>query len=169
MWRYFTQHHTRRYVERLPRLVKSYNNTFHQSIGMTPNEASKIKNENLVLQRLNPPLPSKPMFKMNDVVRISRYCGSFDIGYLQNWTEDYFHIIKIKNIAPPVYELINLQDELLFRMFYSHELQKILIDPNTTYRIEKVLTKKRGYIFVKFVGWPNKVNMRFPTNAVSQL
>ena len=43
MWRYFTQHNTRRYVECLPELVKSYNDTFHRTMGMTPNEASKNK------------------------------------------------------------------------------------------------------------------------------
>ena len=107
---------------------------------MTPNEASKIKNKNLVLQRLlNGPLPSKPKFKINDVVRVSRYRGTFDKGYLPNWTEEYFRIVKIENTAPPVYELADLQDEQLLGTFYGHELQKILIDPNATYRIEKVL------------------------------
>ena len=54
-------------------------------------------------------------------------------------------------------------------MFYGHELQKILIDPYATYRIEKVLKKMPGYIFVKFVGWPPKFNTWISTNDVSQL
>ena len=56
-----------------------------------------------------------------------------------NWTEEYFRIAKIKNTAPPVYELTDLQDELLLGTFYRHELQSILIDPNTMCRFEKVL------------------------------
>ena len=72
MWRYFTHHNTRRYIECLPKLGKSYNNTFHRTIDMSPNEASKTKNENFVLQRLlNDVLPSKPKFKINDVIRVS--------------------------------------------------------------------------------------------------
>ena len=107
---------------------------------MTPNEALETKNENRVLQRLlNGPLPSKPKFKINDVVRVSRYHGTFDKGYLPNWTEEYFLISKIENTAPPVYELSDLQNEQLLGIFYGHELHKILIDPNNTYRIEKVL------------------------------
>ena len=102
MWRYFTQHNTRRYVECLPKLVKSYNNTFHRTIGMTPNEASKTKNENLVLHRLlKGRLPSKPKFKINDIVRVSRYHETFDKGYIPNWSEEYYRITKIKNTIPP--------------------------------------------------------------------
>ena len=137
---------------------------------MTPNEASKTKNENLVLQRLlKGCLPSKPKFKINDIVWVSRYRGTFDKGYLPNWSEEYYRVTKIENTAPPVYVISDLQDEPLQGTFYGHELQKILIDPNATYRIEKVLKKKRGSIFVKFVGWPNKFNMWVPTNTVSQL
>ena len=131
---------------------------------------SKTKNENLVLEGLlKGSLPSIPKFKINDIVRVSRYRGTFDKGYLPNWTEEYYRITKIKNTVPPVYVISDMQDEVLQGTFYGHELQKILIDPNATYRIEKVLKKKRGSIFVKFVGWPNKFNMWIPTNDVSQL
>ena len=41
MWCYYT----RRYVKCLSKLVESYNNTFHRSIGMTPVEASNPKNK----------------------------------------------------------------------------------------------------------------------------
>ena len=170
MWRYFTQHNTRRYVECLPKLVKSYNNTFHRTIGMTPNEASKAKNKNIVLQRLLKCCdPSKPKFKINDIVRVSRYRGTFDKGYLPNWSEEYYRVTKIENVIPPVYVLSDMMHEVLQGTFYGRELQKILIDPYATYRIEKVLKKKPGYIFVKFVGWPHKFNTWIPTNDVSQL
>ena len=88
---------------------------------------------------------------MNDIVRVSWYYGTFDKGYLPNWTEEYFRVAKIKNTAPPVYELADLQDELLLGVFYGHELQKNLIDPNAMYQIEKVLEGKRGFIFAKFI------------------
>jgi hypothetical protein len=118
---------------------------------------------------LNGCATSKPKFKINDIVRVSRYRGTFDKGYLPNWSEEYYRVTKIENTAPPVYVLSDMQDEPLQGTFYGHELQKILIDPNATYRIEKVLKQRRGAIFVKFVGWPNKFNMWIPNNAVSQL
>src|SRR2546426_6191198 len=40
MWRYFTHASTLRYVDILDDLVKSYNNTFHRTIGMHPTDVS---------------------------------------------------------------------------------------------------------------------------------
>ena len=40
MWRYFTKHQTWRYIDVLPDLVRSYNNTHHRSIGMAPSNVN---------------------------------------------------------------------------------------------------------------------------------
>ena len=46
-----------------------------------------------------------------------------------------------------------MQDEpLITGMFYGHELQKISVDLNATYRIENVLKTVMNRVFVKFVG-----------------
>ena len=45
MFKYFTANSTNVYIDVLGDLVKQYNNTKHSSIGMTPVEASKDKNE----------------------------------------------------------------------------------------------------------------------------
>ena len=101
---------------------------------MTPNEASKTKNENLVFQRLlKSRLPSISKFKINDIVRVSRYRGTFDKGYLPNWSEEYYRITEIKNTIPTVYVISDMLNDVLQGTFYGHELQKILIDPNATY------------------------------------
>ena len=44
---YFTYNHSLRYVNVLPKLVASYNATYHRSIGMSPNEVN-AKNKDLV-------------------------------------------------------------------------------------------------------------------------
>jgi len=41
MYRYFTYANTRRYVVVLDDLVRSYNNTYHRSIGMAPIEVGR--------------------------------------------------------------------------------------------------------------------------------
>ena len=51
MWRYFTKHQTWRYIDVLQDLVRSYNNTPHRSIGMTPLRVN-AKNQEKVWQRL---------------------------------------------------------------------------------------------------------------------
>ena len=72
MFRYFTHKSTLRYVDILQDLMNSYNNTFHRSIKMTPNEVNTF-NEHLVFRTLYKPktLPRKFIFKAGDKVRIS--------------------------------------------------------------------------------------------------
>src|SRR6184192_3389762 len=54
MWRYLTHTSSGRYIDVLPQLVSSYNNTHHRSINMTPSEVDE-HNESLVRRRLFPP------------------------------------------------------------------------------------------------------------------
>ena len=41
IWTYFTAHQSRRYIDVLPKLLGSYNNTYHRSIGRAPNQVRK--------------------------------------------------------------------------------------------------------------------------------
>jgi len=52
MFKYFSANSTRKYIDILDKLVHQYNNTIHSSIGMTPKEASKWKNEAQVWHKL---------------------------------------------------------------------------------------------------------------------
>ena len=72
MFRYFTHENTRRYVDVLPDLIDSYNNTHHRSIGMAPVEVN-VDNEYVVRNRLYPQKPKLHKWKYNvgDRVRIS--------------------------------------------------------------------------------------------------
>ena len=48
MWKQFTVQGNTQYLDKLPEILKQYNNTKHSSIKMTPVEASKKNNEGLV-------------------------------------------------------------------------------------------------------------------------
>ena len=48
MWKYMTENDMKRIIDVLPNLVKEYNNTFHSTVKMTPTEASKKENRDLV-------------------------------------------------------------------------------------------------------------------------
>ena len=48
MWKQFTVQSNTVYLDRLPKILKQYNNTKHSSITMTPVEATKKKNESTV-------------------------------------------------------------------------------------------------------------------------
>ena len=51
MWKYFTHKNSHKYLNVLPKLVKSYNNTVHSSVMMKPKDVN-IYNQCIVLNRL---------------------------------------------------------------------------------------------------------------------
>ena len=69
---YFSAKRTRRYVDVLPDLIHSYNDSYHRSIGMAPSEVP-TDNEDQVRARLYPQKPKTLnwKFKVDDKVRIT--------------------------------------------------------------------------------------------------
>ena len=160
MYRYFTHQGNNKWVDILPKLLKSYNNTFHSSIEQTPASVNK-RNEMTVwlkqysgLKRGN---EQKAKFKIGDRVRISKERGVFKKGYLPGWSDEEFTIYFLNSKYEPI--LYYLQDddgEILQGGFYKEELQKVN-NPENYYRIEKILKTRLNRnikeAFVKFMGY----------------
>ena len=71
MWRYFTKVQTWRYIDVLPDLVRTYNNTRHRSLGMAPSQVT-ARNQEKVWQRLyGHDGKGVPKLNVSDRVRIS--------------------------------------------------------------------------------------------------
>ena len=64
-----------------------------------------------------------PKFKVGDHVRISKYKNIFAKGYMPNWLEEVFIIMKIKNTVPWTYVINDLNSEQIIGTFYENELQ----------------------------------------------
>ena len=79
--------------------------------------------------------------KVGDHVRISKYKNIFAKGYISNWSEEVFVITNVKDTAPWIYVISDLNGEEIFRKFYEIKLQKI---HKKEFRIEKIV-KKRGH------------------------
>ena len=72
MWRYFTKHQSVRYVDVLQSFMRSYNDTYHRSIGMAPSNVNRV-NQEIVLQRLyGDEGRCTPKYHVGDRVRISK-------------------------------------------------------------------------------------------------
>ena len=91
-------------------------------------------------------------FKVGDRIRISKYKNIFAKGYMPNWSEEIFIIIKIKNTVPWTYVLNDLNGEEIIGTFYENELQKTNQKES---RIEKVHKKKCDKLYVKWKGYDN--------------
>jgi len=175
MWKYFTANETRKWIDILDKLVDDYNNSFHTTIKMTPIEARRPENTARVWNNIyGAYLTAKyetPKFKEGQTVRIHKYKSVFDKGYLPNFTEEFFKIKQVQKGRPIVYKLEDLNGEELKGIFYESELSAYNENEETTYKIEKVLGKKKikgkDYVLVKYKGWPDKFNEWLPKENIA--
>ncbi|XP_067939633.1 uncharacterized protein [Watersipora subatra] len=135
---------------------------------MTPTEASKKQNEDLVRMRLYPLLKpaKKPKLKVGDTVRITKKKGTFEKGYTPRWTEEIFKITDIQYTNPVTYKIAGLNGEEIKGSFYEPELQK---STQETFRIERVIRKRGNKSLVKWYGYPESFNSWVDTESIINL
>ena len=174
MWRQFTADNTRHWIGMLPELFKKYNESVHSSTRLSPTDASKEKNEKVLLDREDKKrskLDKKSAkFNVGDKVRISRVKGLFEKGYLPNWSEQVYKIINIKPTTPTTYNLADLNNDIIKGSFYEKELQQT---DQEVFRIEKVLRKKKvkgkQYGLVKWIGYNTDFNQWLSMSEIENL
>ena len=152
MFKYFTHHDTKKWVDIIDDLSRNYNNSYHRSIKMTPIEGSKKKNEKTVYNNL---FPDKihykpPKFKLDDRVRISKKRKDFTKGYLPNFTQEIFIIHEVLKTDPPTYKLKDMNNEIIIGSFYENEMVKY---DHEYYEIEKIIRKKKDKLLIKWKGY----------------
>ena len=174
MWKRFTAENTRNWIDMIDKLISNYNNRVHSTIGMTPVKASLKKNEEITIQNTlskTRRIPkSKAKFKVADKVRISRIKGTFEKGYLPNWSEQVYIIDDVLKTTPVTYKIKDSLNEIITGSFYEQELQKT---NQEVYRVEKVLRKKKidgvEYALVKWSGYSDKFNEWIPMTDTKKL
>ena len=172
MWKQFTVQGNTQYLGVLPKILKHYNNTKHNSTKMTPIEASKKKNEGIVYFKLYGDMEiskQKPKFEIGDKVRISKYKRKvFDKGYTPNWTEEVFTIDKIQYTNPTIYKLKDLNNEEIQGSFYEPELLRAKQD---VFRIDKVIRRdyKKKRALVKWKGYNDNFNSWIPIKGLKTI
>ena len=175
MWRHFTLRSTSAYINALPALVDSYNESKHRSIGMTPKEASRSEKERFMPNPAGRPPPTRlsraarapRRFQVGDKVRITvNKLHAFEKGYTPNWTEEVFVVDQVLPTNPITYRIRDLMDEPILGSFYGQQLQKT---DQATFRIEKVLRKHRGKALVKWRAYSDKFNSWVPVGDLAKL
>lgn len=155
MYREFLAQGSYKWLNLLPQIISKYNNTYHSTIQMKPNE---VKDNSLLLTVYNynhvrREKRSARKFKVGDNVRISKHKGHFEKGYEANWSVEIFKVDQVKRTSPTTYILKDKDGEEIKGAFYGHELKSTLY-PNT-YLIERVLRRQGNRILVKWYGFPN--------------
>ena len=130
MWKYMTEHNTKRIIDVLDDLVDEYNNTKHTTIKMTPKEASKKENREKVYETAYTIEKSKKIdiekigLEEGNRVRITRKKKEGAKGYEANWSDEIFKIREIKKTNPPTFLLSDAKDHHIKGPFYKQEIQK---------------------------------------------
>ena len=157
MWKAFSAQGNYKWLDLLPMLLKKYNNKIHRSIGMKPKDVN-IQNSKKVLAKLMPKQNkiNKAKFKVGDHVRISKYKHIFAKGYQPSWTTEVFTIHEVKNTKPTTYLIKDENNQIIAGGFYEQELLKTNF--KDIFLVEKVLRRKNGKSYVKWLGFPSSAN-----------
>jgi hypothetical protein len=174
MWRYFTENGNHHFVDALQQLVRSYNATYHRTIGMAPCNVNKDKERNLWLRLFGKAGLTKRSssssitlaYTVGAQVRLSKLKWPFEKGYLPNWTDELFVITKcIRKSPKPVYKVADAAGEEVSGTFYEEELQAVSKSlKDDEFEVEGVLDQYINpedgtrHSLVKWKGWPDKFN-----------
>ena len=190
IYKHFTAWSTHRYVNVLQDILYSYNHSQHRTIGRRPVDVMTQEDDNDVWRRVyydskeaqlrradRYPTNTDNIANVGEHVRLSRWKGQFEKGYMPNWSREHYEVTNAKGprrggMPRPVYKLQDTLGEELLGVCYPEELQYVPEKASRVLQIERVLRKRRAQLgqnesLVKFEGWPDKFN-RWLTDAELQ-
>ena len=168
LYMYFSLHSTKKWYKILQNVIDTYNNTRHRTIKMKPNDVNPENEQNLldtVYKYKNVYSERrKAKFKVGDYVRLSDRRAVFDKSYTPNWSTAIFQIRKVQYNTDPITYLIKDsyydEEQEILGSVYAEELQHVKYPDE--YLVEKVLRKRNGQVFVKWLGFGDEHNSWIP-------
>lgn len=151
----------------LQNITDSYNDTWHSTIRMKPNEVTKSTKVQLPWTKKSVKRRKQLYkFKVNDIVRISCHKHAFDKSYHPNWSNENFKVYKLQKTDPPTYLLQDMTGTPIKGCFYEQELQRTR-HPDV-YLVEKVIRRRRkdNKVYVKWLGFDKKHNSWVDANNI---
>lgn len=107
-----------------PKIVKSYNNSYHRTIKMKPATVNKKAVEKRLLSTVYSYeiTVALPKFEIGDRVRLSAYVDQFRNKLKTNWTREIFTIIKVIKSNVNYYKVDGISEGV-----YEEEMQLTLL------------------------------------------
>ena len=181
--RYMSEKRMNRYIDILPKIVNSYNKTWHSGILSEPINVTKQNEKQLWWQMYWPNLKFKKeqsrrkknkfAYNVGDKVRISQLRTSFQREYDNKWTYEIFKITRrFMRQDQPIYIISDWFGERIEGTFYQKELQKVDVNQKP-WRIEYTIDSdgvgRNTKYLVKWLGWPEKFNSWVPISEYNKL
>ena len=125
--KYFWYSKKKRWIDVLQQFIDNYNQSYHRSIKMAPDEVNE-NNREQVFKTLFPnnKVKTKPRLKQGDRVRILKEKNIFEKGYTRSWSIEIYKIreaISENNID--YYKVEDLDGNILSRHRYFWELNLV--------------------------------------------
>jgi|ETNmetMinimDraft_14_1059893.scaffolds.fasta_scaffold05646_2 hypothetical protein len=156
IFNYITQNNTFNYTKDLSEIVETLNNRKHSRLKISPNEVTKYDQSFLFhsLHRNNIKT-SHSKLRINEIVRISIPKKTFSKESTRYfWKKELFAINKIVDLNPIMYQISDMENNIIEGMFYEKELIKVVLDLKK--HPHKILDKKGNSVFVHFTGYPKQ-------------
>ncbi|KAI1290007.1 putative uncharacterized transposon-derived protein F54H12.3 [Halotydeus destructor] len=161
LFKIMTMRGTKKYIDCLQDVVKTYNDTYHRTIGMTPNQVSP-SNTPLIFRKLYGAdcvmqIKSKKVktVKPGAQVRVKLDHKPFSRGYTSNWSNHVLHVDSANANDRAQFALRDSDQQKLRKRYYPEEVQHINRDYD---EIEKVVKRNGGQMLVKWKNKPNSQN-----------
>ena len=168
IYSYMTENETLQFINILPFVIHSYNNTYHRGVLATPQQAKSIEFQNKILSQNLKKYHSiknvtlKPKYRVGDYVRVSLR-SPFKRSYnLQNSYAKYeIYKISLKNTLHPKYFLKHINSPIKLENGYFFEKDLVLVK-NDTFRgniikERKLKNGKKQFLF-SYKGYPQSFN-----------
>ena len=164
--RYETWKQTHKWKDVMRDITASYNNTYHRTIKRTPISVTKENQLDVWMVQYGEPIAREPdgsfKLKVGDYVRISHLRRTFQREYDERYTGEIFKVNgrRVRG-GLNIYTLTDFSDEDVEGTFYEPELQRISVDPQGVFKVEKIIhsRKRRGVekeYLVRWRHWPPK-------------
>ena len=144
LFKYMSAYNTYKYIDVLPKIVNTYNKTFHRSIGMPPKDVDYSNQEDVwdyLYDNFSSTNRACKSLQVGDRVRISRVKKTFEKGFTPSWSRELFTVHKVhKDIQPIVFTIKDDHGEIIDGRFYKEELQKV--NDKNIYHISEILKKR---------------------------
>lgn len=173
LYRYFTIHNTLNFLPILPELVRGYNRSYHRTIGTSP---EKVTTENeadvwnrMYAKRFKKKRSSKPSFRVGDRVRLNKKYRTFQKSYLPGWTEEVFIVRDVRRVPIPTYKIQEWDGTPVEGTFYGPDLQKVTVNDDDLFRVEKILKRKGTKVLIRWKGWQKKYDAWIERSSLRSL
>jgi len=171
MYKGFAAQGNYKWLELLPQLVRSINQTYHSAIKMTPEEANVSQPERVAVvgnnlygpkgrygTKMDKELHSNrtPVYKVGDFVRLRKTKHVFSKKHMQNYTEEVFKVVEVINTNPLSYKIEDLRQTPIKGAFNGYDM--INVKKPQDFEIEKIISRRGDQVLVKWKGYGDDFN-----------